>query len=112
FGGNQRGGKNDSQIGSEGVGQAAGKAFVELGDGLQLLAPDLARAAHIPTLDFGFLRLAGVIPPATAGRPYHGIDLFLVQLVLHDICFFPVPDRVAVSLRRLPPPGPRTWSRT
>src|SRR5271170_1660279 len=57
---------------------------MELGDGLQLLAPDLARTAHIPEIDFWFLRLASLGPAAAAGLPYHGIDLFLVQHVLHN----------------------------
>jgi len=64
--------------------QAAGKAFMQLRDRLQLLPPNLAGAVYIPGLDLRLLRLPRVGLPPAAGRPHHGIDLFLIQFVLHS----------------------------
>jgi hypothetical protein len=50
---------------------------MQMGDGRQLLAPDLPRPVHVPRFNVRFL-LAGVGASSGAGGPHHGIDFLLV----------------------------------
>ena len=82
------------------MGEAAGKAFVQQGDGTQLLAADLPRAPRIPGLDPWFSGCTGLTPRSDAGCPYHGIDFRLVQFVLHGLA------HLRLKFHRLAPLAP------
>ncbi len=82
LGGNQAAVENDAQVAADRDGEIAGKGFVELVDGAQLLASDLSRLADVPGLDDG---AAGAGGGAAAARPpYHVIDFLLVEYFFHD----------------------------
>ena len=51
LGGNQAAVENDAQVAADGGGEIAGKIFVKLVDGAQLLASDLSGLADVPGLD-------------------------------------------------------------
>src|SRR5271165_1844754 len=65
------------------MGQIAGEAFVQQGDGLQLLAPDLPRSAHVPALDLrrAFRWRRGLA--AAAGGAHQRVDFGLIENLFH-----------------------------
>src|SRR5208282_3536695 len=82
LGGNQAAVENDAQVAADGGGEIAGKAFVELVDGAQLLASDLSGLADVPDLDH---RPGGGGGRGIAGArlPHHVIDFCLVEYFFH-----------------------------
>src|ERR1700687_5035218 len=81
LGGNQPAVESDAQITADGSGEIAGKEFVELVDGAQLLASDLSSLADVPSLDDGAGRPGG--SSAGARCPYHVVNFFLVESLFH-----------------------------
>ncbi len=78
FGENQRGGEDHAQISVQRVSETPCKGLVQRSDGLQLLAPNLPRPAHIRELNMRLRRRLGVGPAAAARHPYQGIDILPV----------------------------------
>jgi hypothetical protein len=106
LGGNQADVENDAQVTADGRGHTAGKAFVELVDGAQLLASDLSGLADVPGLDHRAGGGGG--STASARFPYHVIDFCLVKYFFHGasslmkihVLRILVETRPALSLRK------------
>ena len=81
LGGNQAAVENDAQVAADGGGEIAGKVFVELIDGAQLLAADLSGLADVPGLDDGPGGSGGSI--AGTRLSYHVINFLLVENFFH-----------------------------
>ena len=67
LGGNQAAVENDAQVTADGGREIAGKDFVQLVDGAQLLASDLSRLANVPGLDD---RTGAALAPSIAGARF------------------------------------------
>src|SRR5579872_4145235 len=86
--------KRYPKISGDRTAEVGGKVLVQGVDRLQLLAPKLAGLPGVPgdddRLSIGSLRAS---PP---GCPYHGIDLFLVENLFHDV------SPLTAQLRQMP----------
>ena len=77
--------EDGAQVSDHRMGAIPGKAFVQRGCTLQLLVPDLSRAAHVPELNMQRCGRLGIRPSADAHRPNHDIDFLLVENFFHDV---------------------------